>query len=262
MDLGLGLYMRKNIYREPKIWVLLLLGLVFVLASCKKNLNEEPLGPARSLNDVAESFVEVVKLLKPNDIEQNDWVFFFQKGMILGQRIDAEIATDLSVYEAQSAECSGTNGISFKYIETQQKKIDGKLEDFRWDRSACMPNDLNTVLLGYLFSLVAPDDYTNTFHDITTDFNVEMAPQAVVDAGCPGMNSCEIRVYNVSFKQKLISPEQEQRVLFHQYKISPDVPFMARDISYCISESVEVQGSPIAVKQCVEVRNFGQKNLN
>ena len=80
------------------------------------------------------------------------------------------------------------------------------------------------------------------------------------DAGCPGMTSCKMRVYSLDFQQKLISPEGEENLFHHQYKISPDVPWLARTLEYCISVKIELDGAEYPLKQCVHSTNFGNSS--
>lgn len=252
--------MRKSFHKNPRLWIFLLVGLALLMSSCNKEIDEDVLGPAKTINDMLGTFSEVVGSLDNSDISKNDWVFYFQKGMLLGNRVNAEIRMNVSVYSTEQAKCGEKDGLNFQYVETQAQKIDGKLEEFKWDRSACVSQDKNDLLFGYIYPLLAPSGVTNTFHNVKLDTAIERLPDGVVEQGCPGRDSCNIRVYNLEFYQKMLLKNGVERILYHQYKVSPDVPFLARDLSYCISQSVDLSGTPIAVKQCIEVRNFGQKN--
>lgn len=257
----MGLYMRRNFMHSRKLWIILLLGLFFIVSSCTKELDKEELGPAISFNEVAQHFSQITKIIDPSRINAREWVVSLQKGIIMGQRLDrdAEILTELDLYNVADTQCGEEDGTLINYKETVNKKVNGKNENFESDKSACISKSRDTLLLSYLMSLVAPKDTINSFHDLSMVSSTESAPQAVVDQGCPNMPSCTIRVFNLKFKQKLIFPDGETIVRQLAYKISPDVPYLARDLSFCISLAVDLDGSDIPLQQCLEVRNFGTK---
>lgn len=254
--------MKKKLTSNKHLWILLLLGLFFIVSSCTKELEKDELGPAISINEVANQFAQVVQHIDPTDIKTREWVVTLQKGMVMGQRIDrdAEILTQLDLYNVGDGQCADGNGILINYKQTVNKKVNGKNENFESDEADCIAKSQQDLLLGYVGVFFPPKDTISTLHDLRFSVGTETAPQGVVDQGCPNMASCEIRVFNVELKQKLVFPDGKTYLRLLQFKISPDVPYLARDLSFCITLAVDVNGTDVPIKQCLEVRNFGLKN--
>ena len=252
--------MNRRLTSSKSIWLLLLFGLFIVLSSCTKDLNESAEGEAKTFNDMVNIFVEIVPHLNPENVELNDWIFLFQKGLIMVNRTEAEIVIDRSVFDVEDTSCGDYSGRYIQFKEVRQEKIDGKVEEFNKNGEDCIVFDKNYLLALYSLYFSAPEGVTNSFYNVKFNVTKELAPQGVVDQGCQGMPSCEIRVFNVEFQQKLLYPDGEEALYFKQLKISPDVPFLARDLSYCISLAVDIGDTSVPIKQCLEVRNFGKKN--
>ncbi|MEC9282669.1 MAG: hypothetical protein VX642_08145 [Bdellovibrionota bacterium] len=253
--------MRNVFYEKRLVWVMLLCGLFFVLSSCTKDLEDDGLGQAYTISDVAKKFEDIVLKMNPN-LSTGDFVVQVQNGSIAGNDLDAEIVTRLDVYETQTADCygDGSEGLQFYYLQTQQQKINGKLEKFKTDLNACLGDMLSDTYAIFLADINYPSSYSNTFYNINYSVAVEDAPQVIQDAGCPGMTSCKMRVYSLDFQQKVITPEGEEGLYHHQYKISPDVPWLARTLEYCISVKIELDGTEYPLQQCVHSTNFGNSS--
>lgn len=97
-----------------------------------------------------------------------------------------------------------------------------------------------------------------SFHHLKTWKTVDAPPPGVTQmAGCLGIKNCLINVYHVSFDEVFWDSKEGDK-LHVETMMSPDVPYLSRNLSTCQSLLVPVgtKGSNILLKQCSNVIDF------
>ena len=237
----------------------LLLVSLCCLGSCSKELQTEELGPAQTIYELAEKFQEIVQSMDDR-IQVGDFAVQVQTGSVFGQDMGGDIVYRFDVYERSPVECRGQQGFRIRYREIEEKLVEGKREQFHFDREVCF-NDLRSDSFQiFLSNLVLPSQFTNSFHNLRLDITVEEAPDVVQQAGCQGMQTCSMRVYNLRFYQRILTPSGEEDLRLHEYRISPDVPWFARVLEHCIAVKVRVDSLDYPLRQCIRSSNFGRES--
>lgn len=96
-----------------------------------------------------------------------------------------------------------------------------------------------------------------SYHDLVVRHQLSEPPEAVrQDAKCGGLAQCQIRTTEVSFSEVTKYDNQAPEKIQYVLLLSPDVPYFARILEFCISTSVLVEGRRYRVVQCKKVRNF------
>lgn len=247
---------RRKVHRNPFIFGVFCLGLLIILSACNKDLADDELGQVISYSEIQDKYLTILEKID-NKMETGDWVFLHQKGSISGVDSNTSESFQIELTNTEEANCyNDVIGKKANYVEIRQKKINGKLEQHYWESDFCVRNDLYELLYSFYYSTYSADA---TYHNLSLTNEIGMPPQAVVDDSCPGIPDCKIRIFNLDFDQVFLLNGKQTRI-HYSFQISPDVPFLARDLKVCKTISYPVDNNIVPVTQCNEVRNFGKNS--
>jgi hypothetical protein len=85
--------------------------------------------------------------------------------------------------------------------------------------------------------------------------------EAVTDyaESCGSYTNCQIDITEIRVDQVVKDSDGTQGVRKYDFILSKDVPYVAKDLSTCMTGTIEVNGQQVPVSQCVIVRNFGRQ---
>lgn len=100
---------------------------------------------------------------------------------------------------------------------------------------------------------------SETFHHFKTWKTVDAPPSTVAARpNCLGIPNCAINVTHISFDEVFWDTDPRGTKVHIEASYSPDVPYLARNLSTCNSYLVNVgtDGSNVLLKQCSDVYDF------
>ena len=127
------------------------------------------------------------------------------------------------------------------------------------------------------FDCVPTDDVAcYKFYDFKVEQYKKQAPQAVIEAGCPGLTNCELNVTKQSYKQVVQVKGEAERIITHEMELAPEIPFFDvffddflwnsptsgpiynGSVSHCYSSWVTLNDNEnrAYIRQCVYTKNF------
>lgn len=96
-----------------------------------------------------------------------------------------------------------------------------------------------------------------TYHDLHVETEIQSAPPLVrQDANCRGVPDCQIRVTRIRFDQVNWYSTEDYDKLRYTLEISPDVPYLGRVISDCVSTQVPYEQRTVYIKECQVLLDF------
>jgi len=76
---------------------------------------------------------------------------------------------------------------------------------------------------------------------------------------CGSYANCQMRVSQVNFDQLVAMSDGSFEAVKYRFVFSTEVPYFARVLEMCVTQSYELNGQKIPVTRCRRVKNFGFK---
>ena len=158
-------------------------------------------------------------------------------------------------------ECDSTGGnqsSSTSFIGSKEEQLVPPIEKKTLATKALSGYATPVALIKSMAASSAAEPTLPTYHQFSTWVTRESPPSNVASVpGCLGIPQCLINVYHVNFDEVYWDQPKGQKVHV-EATVSPDVPYLSRNLTLCQSLMVNVgkDGSAVLLKQCSNTFDF------
>ena len=270
MDMGLGLYMKKNLF-------LLTLFLLPSLMSCLSAEPEEtPFGDEVSAQSVADALNEPFQTLTPLSIKKGEFSHIETSQSISGgtrfvtqdtgitvidrQETSDNIRLTLAVQEVNySSDGSSESTVFEENIDLAKSSSKPEALTKTFTSSSSSPSSLiaQSLQAKEVVAICQPSNSSSvTYHNLSVSKTQKSAPTLVQNSSfCSGQPSCQLNVTDIRFDQVVKDGDGSIKIAC-EYSYATNAPFLSGQLKQCTTMAIPVDGRSVIVTECAEILNF------